>query len=64
MISRYCALLMLMIVTLLARAGTGIDASVIVERHVRHYVVEHDGTYRLTVDSVAGFNFVNIRNRF
>jgi transglutaminase-like putative cysteine protease len=48
---------MLMIVALLApfghaRAGTGIDASVIVERHVRHYVVEPDGTYRLTVDDV------------
>jgi hypothetical protein len=41
-----------MIVTLLAHAGTGIDASVVVERHVRHYVVEQDGTYRLTVDDV------------
>jgi hypothetical protein len=41
-----------MIVTLLAHAGTGIDASVIVERHVRHYVVEPDGTYQLTVDDV------------
>nr|WP_229482209.1 DUF3857 domain-containing protein [Massilia sp. JS1662] len=57
MTSRYCALLMLMIVTLLApfghaRAGTGIDPSIVVERHVRHYLVEPDGTYRLTVDDV------------
>jgi hypothetical protein len=57
MTSRYCALFILMIVTLLApfghaRAGTGIDPSVIVERHVRHYVVEPDGTYGLTVDDV------------
>jgi transglutaminase-like putative cysteine protease len=61
MISRYCALLILMMVALaaacgLARAGTGIDAdtdpSVIVEHHVRHYIVEPDGTYRLTVDDV------------
>lgn len=67
MISRYCALLMLMIVTLLARAGTGIDASVIVERHVRHYVVEQDGAYRLTVDDVhtiAGSHAPQDRNRF
>ena len=67
MIRRYCALLMLMIVTLLARAGTGIDASVIVERHVRHYVVEQDGTYRLTVDDVrtiAGSHAPQDRNRF
>jgi hypothetical protein len=33
-----------------AGADTGTDPSVIVERHVRHYVVEADGTYRLTVD--------------
>ena len=57
MTSRYCALLMLMIVTLLVpfghvRAGTGVDPSTVVERHVRHYVVEPDGTYRLTVDDV------------
>lgn len=52
MTSRCCALLILMIVTLLAHAGTGIDSAVIVERHVRHYVVEPDGTYRLTVDDV------------
>jgi hypothetical protein len=55
MISRYCALLLSMMVALLAsgapaRAGTGTDPSVSVERHVRHYVVEPDGTYRLTVD--------------
>ena len=55
MISRYCALLLPMMVALLtaaapARAGTGTDPSIIVERHVRHYVVEPDGTYRLTVD--------------
>jgi L-arabinose isomerase len=48
---------MLMVVTLLApfghaHAGTGIDPSIIVERHVRHYIVEPDGTYRLTVDDV------------
>lgn len=67
MISRYCALLMLMIVTLLAHAGTGIDASVIVERHVRHYAVEPDGTYKLTVDDVrtiAGPHAPQDRNRF
>ncbi|MCS0628978.1 DUF3857 domain-containing protein [Telluria mixta] len=72
MISRYCALLMLMIVTLLApighaRTGTGIDASIIVERHVRHYLVEQDGTYRLTVDDVrtiAGSHAPQDQNRF
>jgi hypothetical protein len=56
-----------MIVTLLARAGTGIDASVIVERHVRHYVVEQDGTYRLTVDDVrtiAGLRVPQDQHRF
>ncbi|MCS0616775.1 DUF3857 domain-containing protein [Massilia kyonggiensis] len=57
MTSRYGALLMLMIVTLLApfghaRAGAGVDSSIVVERQVRHYVVEPDGTYRLTVDDV------------
>ena len=72
MTSRYCVLLMLMIVTLLApfghaRAGTGIDTSVIVERHVRHYVVEPDGTYRLTVDDVrtiAGPRALRDQGRF
>ncbi|SDD89518.1 Transglutaminase-like superfamily protein [Massilia sp. PDC64] len=72
MISRYCALLMLTIVTLLApfghaRAGTGIDSSIIVERHVRHYVVEPDGTYRLTVDDVrtiAGPHALRDQGRF
>jgi hypothetical protein len=33
-----------------ACAGTGTDPAVIVERHVRHYLVEPDGTYLLTVD--------------
>jgi len=72
MTRRYCALLMLMIVTLLApfghaHAGTGIDPSVIVERHVRHYVVEPDGTYRLTVDDVrtiAGLRALRDQCRF
>jgi hypothetical protein len=55
MISRYCALLCWMMVALStagapARAGTGTDPAVIVERHVRHYLVEPDGTYVLTVD--------------
>jgi hypothetical protein len=53
MFSRYCALLFSMIVALLAAGGparAGTEPSVIVERHVRHYVVEPDGTYRLTVD--------------
>ena len=72
MTSRYCALLMLMIVTLLApfgqaRAGTGIDTAVIVERHVRHVVVEQDGTYRLTVDdirTIAGLRALRDQGRF
>jgi len=72
MISRYCALLMLMIVTLLApfghvHAGTDIDTSVVVERHARHYVVEADGTYRLTVDdvrTVAGPHAMQDQGRF
>ena len=76
MTSRYCALLMLklmlIIVTLLAPfghawAGTGIDSSIIVERHVRHYVVEPDGTYRLTVDDVrtiAGPRALRDQGRF
>ena len=72
MTSRYCALLMVLIVTLLApfghaRAGTGIDPSVIVERHVRHTVVEPDGTYRLTVDDVrtiAGQHALRDQGRF
>jgi hypothetical protein len=57
MISRYCALLLSIMVALLtaggparAGAGSGTDPSVIVERHVRHYIVEPDGSYRLTVD--------------
>jgi hypothetical protein len=55
MISRYCALLFWMMVALStagapACAGNGTDPSVIVERHVRHYLVEPDGTYLLTVD--------------
>jgi hypothetical protein len=66
MTNRYCALLMLMIATLLAPHGhararilssSGVAPSVVVERHVRHYVVEPDGTYRLTVDdarTIAG----------
>jgi hypothetical protein len=57
---------MLMIAALLAPHGhawarvvpdPGMDPSVVVERHVRHYVVEPDGTYRLTVDdarTIAG----------
>lgn len=61
MLTRYCALLILTVVALLAPCGAtraqAPDPSVIVERHVRHYVVEPDGTYRLTVDdarTIAG----------
>ena len=61
MLTRYCALLILTVVALLAPCGTARAQapapSVIVERHVRHYVVEPDGTYRLTVDdarTIAG----------
>jgi hypothetical protein len=74
MISRYCALLLSMMVALLAAggsaradAGTGTDSSVIVERHVRHYVVEPDGTYRLTVDddrTLTGPSAVRDHGRF
>jgi len=72
MTNRSCALLMLMIVTLLAPFGhargvPGIDHSVIAERHVRHYVVEPDGTYRLTVDdvrTVAGLRALRDQGRF
>jgi hypothetical protein len=61
MLTRYCALLILTVVALLAPCGTARaqapDSSVVVEHHVRHYVVEPDGTYRLTVDdarTIAG----------
>jgi len=72
MISRYCALLLSIMVALLtaggpACAGTGTDPSVIVERHVRHYVVEPDGTYRLTVDddrTLTGPGAVQDHGRF
>jgi hypothetical protein len=65
-------MLTLMIAVLLAPggrawAGTGIDPSIVVERHVRHYVVEPDGTYRLTVDDVrtiAGRRAVRDQGRF
>jgi hypothetical protein len=65
-------MLTLMIAALLAPcgrawAGTGIDPSIVVERHVRHYVVEPDGTYRLTVDDVrtiAGRRAVRGQGRF
>ena len=57
MIRRYFALYILLLVALLmlrghARAAdaAGGAPSVVVERHVRHYVVAPDGTYRLTVD--------------
>jgi hypothetical protein len=56
MLTRYCALLILTVVTLLVPCGIARAQarapSVIVEHHVRHYVVEPDGTYRLTVDDV------------
>lgn len=45
----------------------GAEPSVIVERHVRHYVVAPNGTYRLTVDdvrTVAGPPAVRDRGRF
>ena len=53
MLLRSCAVLLLALWLALGQAAardTGTDPSVIVERHVRHYVVEPDGTYRLTVD--------------
>ena len=53
MLLRSCAVLFLALWLALGQAAarnTGTDPSVIVERHVRHYVVEPDGTYRLTVD--------------
>ena len=60
MIRRYCALYILLLVALLALRGhahaaesarvLGAAPSVVVERHVRHYLVAADGTYRLTVD--------------
>ena len=78
MTSRYCALLMLMlmIAALLAPydhvwARTSPDAgmapAVVIERHVRHYVVESDGTYRLTVDdarTIAGQHALRDSGRF
>ncbi len=76
MSSRYCALLMLMIAALLAPFGharariapdVGTDPAVVIERHVRHYVVEPDGTYRLTVDdarTIAGQGAVRDNGRF
>ncbi|MCS0580996.1 DUF3857 domain-containing protein [Massilia pinisoli] len=61
MLTRYCALLILTVVAFLAPYGTARAhapaPSVIIEQHVRHYVVEPDGTYRLTVDdarTIAG----------
>jgi hypothetical protein len=53
MLLRSCAVLLLALWLALGQAAardTGADPSIIVERHVRHYVVEPDGTYRLTVD--------------
>jgi len=72
MYSRYCALLILMMVVLLttgghAHARTGTDSSVIVGRHVRHYVVEPDGAWQLTVDddrTLAGPRAVHDHARF
>lgn len=76
MTSRYCALLMLMIAALLApydlawariSPDAGTDPAVVIERHVRHYVVEPDGTYRLTVDdarTIAGQHAVRDSSRF
>jgi transglutaminase-like putative cysteine protease len=67
---------MLMIAVLLAAfdhawarvaADIGSAPSVVIERHVRHYVVEPDGTYRLTVDdarTIAGQGAVRGNNRF
>ena len=71
MLTRYCALLILTVVALLAPCGaTQAQApapSVIVERHVRHCVVEPDGTYRLTVDdarTIAGPHALGDAGRF
>ena len=67
---------MLMIAALLApfdharariTADVGTDPAVVIERHVRHYVVEPDGTYRLTVDdtrTIAGQGAVRDNGRF
>jgi len=76
MTSRYCALLMLMIATLLApfdhawariAPDDGTTPPVVIERHVRHYVVEPDGTFRLTVDdarTIAGQGAIRDSGRF
>jgi hypothetical protein len=67
---------MLMIAALLApfdhawarvAPDAGTDPSVVIERHVRHYVVEPDGTYRLTVDdarTIAGQGAIRDSGRF
>jgi transglutaminase-like putative cysteine protease len=67
---------MLMIAALLApydhacariTRDAGIDPTVVIERHVQHYVVEPDGTYRLTVDdarTIAGQRAVRESGRF
>jgi hypothetical protein len=50
---RYCALLFICCLfacgRLLAR-DTGTDPTVVVDRYIQHYVVEPDGSYRLSVD--------------
>ena len=35
-----------------APADTGTDPSIVIDRYIQHYVVETDGSYRLTVDNV------------
>ncbi|QJD99636.1 DUF3857 domain-containing protein [Massilia forsythiae] len=53
MLYRYCALLFLGCLFACAQAlafDTGTDPSVVIERHIQHYVVEPSGAYLLTVE--------------
>jgi hypothetical protein len=50
---RYCALLFICCLSAWAAAlarDTGTDTAVVIDRDIQHYVVEPDGSYRLSVD--------------
>jgi hypothetical protein len=53
MLHRYCALLFIACLVAWAQAlarDTGTDPAVVVDRYIQHYVVEPDGSYRLSID--------------
>ncbi|NHZ88248.1 DUF3857 domain-containing protein [Massilia sp. CCM 8733] len=46
------ALLLLANTSAAASADTGTDPAIVIDKYLQHYVVETDGSYRLTVDNV------------